>query len=358
MNIEKGDNVRFLNDVGGGVVTRIIDNNTVTVLIEEGFEVPAKINQLVVIKNEKSEKKDKQEIIIEHEEEIISSYNYIEREDIFFNENNLIPDEDNDTSLFFGFVPVKNNNITDCDLNAYLINDSNYEVLYNISTKQDDLFVNIDSGIIEANTKSLITRYKRENINELSTFLFQFIFYKNGYYEPLSPFSKDIKINPTKFYKESNFEDNLFFENKAVIFPVFKDDLKKEIEKLTNEELKEIIKEKEILKPQLNILSQNYKKSKEIPVVEVDLHIEQLIDDFRNLSNGEIVIIQMNNFHKELELAISNKTKKIIFIHGVGSGVLKSEIRKSLDKSYPHLKYQDASFKEYGYGATMVILRN
>jgi hypothetical protein len=48
--------------------------------------------------------------------------------------------------------------------------------------------------------------------------------------------------------------------------------------------------------------------------------------------------------------------RKIVFIHGVGNGKLKLEIRRSLDRDYPQLKYQDASFQEYGYGATMVIL--
>jgi dsDNA-specific endonuclease/ATPase MutS2 len=47
---------------------------------------------------------------------------------------------------------------------------------------------------------------------------------------------------------------------------------------------------------------------------------------------------------------------KIIFIHGVGQGRLKFEITKILNNKYPDMKYQDASFREYGYGAIMVIL--
>ncbi|MFP4019887.1 MAG: Smr/MutS family protein [Bacteroidales bacterium] len=47
----------------------------------------------------------------------------------------------------------------------------------------------------------------------------------------------------------------------------------------------------------------------------------------------------------------------MVFIHGVGNGRLRYELRKSLDKDYPDLDYQDASFQEYGYGATLVFLR-
>jgi hypothetical protein len=360
MNIIIGDNVRFLNEVGGGIVTSILNKESVLVLTEDGFEIPSLITQLVVIRDEntKIEPYNKPVEIIEKENEIISSYNYIEREDIFFSENNTLPEEKDEINIYFALVPVNNSNITDCNLDAYIINDSDFEVLYNLCSKKDELFVNIDSGSIEPDTKVFISHFKRENISEISTLLFQLIFFKTGIYEPLDPFSKIIKINPAKFFKESNYEENLYFENKAVIFSVFKDDLKREIEKLTVEEIKDIIKEKEISPPALNILSQNFKKSKEIHFAEVDLHIPQLVDDYKNLSNSEIVDIQMNHFHKELESAIACRTSKVVFIHGVGSGTLKTEIRRSLDKDYPNLKYQDASFKEYGYGATLVIIRS
>ncbi len=72
-----------------------------------------------------------------------------------------------------------------------------------------------------------------------------------------------------------------------------------------------------------------------------------------------MLTIQLNHFRKNLEEAILDKNiKKVIFIHGVGNGTLKLELRRILAKEYSHYDYQDASFKEYGYGATMVILRH
>jgi dsDNA-specific endonuclease/ATPase MutS2 len=53
---------------------------------------------------------------------------------------------------------------------------------------------------------------------------------------------------------------------------------------------------------------------------------------------------------------LNGKVKKVVFIHGVGQGKLKYEITRILHDKYPDLKYQDASFKEYGYGATMILL--
>ena len=62
-------------------------------------------------------------------------------------------------------------------------------------------------------------------------------------------------------------------------------------------------------------------------------------------------------FRKELESSITQKVKKIVFIHGLGNGTLKFEVRRILDDEYKFLTYQDASFKEYGFGATLVILK-
>ncbi len=107
-------------------------------------------------------------------------------------------------------------------------------------------------------------------------------------------------------------------------------------------------KEKSEKKPQA--------KRKSTPELEeVDLHIDELVDTTAGLSNSDIIQIQMDKFHFVMESNAKNKGRKIVFIHGVGNGVLKNEIRKQLERKYK-VYYQDASFREYGYGATMVII--
>lgn len=90
--------------------------------------------------------------------------------------------------------------------------------------------------------------------------------------------------------------------------------------------------------------------------MEVDLHIEELIDSYRGMSNGEILSVQMANFKRNLNIAIRRKIKKLIVIHGVGEGILKSEIRTELLSNYPDFEVHDASYRKYGYGATEIIL--
>jgi dsDNA-specific endonuclease/ATPase MutS2 len=75
------------------------------------------------------------------------------------------------------------------------------------------------------------------------------------------------------------------------------------------------------------------------------------------MAPGEIIQIQLARFETALQGGLKGNTKKMVFIHGIGNGKLKYEITRALDSKYPKLKYQDASFKEYGYGATLVYLK-
>lgn len=93
------------------------------------------------------------------------------------------------------------------------------------------------------------------------------------------------------------------------------------------------------------------KQRKDITVV--DLHIDKLIKFQKNLKKYEILSFQLKIAKKKLDLAILNGAKRIIFIHGVGQGILKFEVEKIL-RLYNNLEFYPANFKEYGYGATEV----
>lgn len=85
---------------------------------------------------------------------------------------------------------------------------------------------------------------------------------------------------------------------------------------------------------------------------EVDLHLRS------GYSSPDAVERQLSRFRGELESAVRRGDSKIIFIHGVGSGRLREEIRKILSDDYPSFVFQDAPFSRYGYGgATLVIIK-
>jgi dsDNA-specific endonuclease/ATPase MutS2 len=72
------------------------------------------------------------------------------------------------------------------------------------------------------------------------------------------------------------------------------------------------------------------KRTKSADVLEVDLHIENLIDSHRGMQNFQIIEVQMANFRRSLNMALNKRLKKVIFVHGVGEGVLRQEIRNEL----------------------------
>jgi DNA-nicking Smr family endonuclease len=91
-------------------------------------------------------------------------------------------------------------------------------------------------------------------------------------------------------------------------------------------------------------------------LIEVDLHIHELVDSHQGLTNYEMVQIQLEHFERTLRNAEEKKIPRVIFIHGVGQGVLRAEIRKMLDAYYPNATFMDAPYNVYGYGATEVRL--
>lgn len=98
------------------------------------------------------------------------------------------------------------------------------------------------------------------------------------------------------------------------------------------------------------------KSKKDDFVLEVDLHIEKLVKSFKHMSNFDILNIQVDTARGQLEFAIKNRIPKLVFIHGMGEGVLKTELEYLLGR-YPEISFQDANYRKYGLGATEVHVK-
>lgn len=117
--------------------------------------------------------------------------------------------------------------------------------------------------------------------------------------------------------------------------------------------ISEVLSEKQTKK---NVNSKRVKpKVRNLPPMVVDLHIHQLIPKSRGLNNFEILTIQLEEAKRQLNFAFSKKIQKIVFIHGVGEGVLRMELEFLL-KRFDNLKFYDADYQKYGVGATEVYI--
>jgi len=370
MEVKVGEKIKFLNDIGGGKVTKIIDKDIVMVQTPDGFEFPIDKKELIKADSEedffftekkevvnkdktKDKKKDntknkKLDQKFEDEDE--------EEKEVVFQEVEYQKATD-DINIYFAFVPKNQKDKINCDLDIYLINDSNYNFLYNYQKKSGNQYIS-SPGKIKANTKELIESTVRDGVVNYEFLEFQFIFFKNVLHDYKKTFSKQIKLNITKLFREGTFVENDFFDEQAFVITIFEENLMEQaVEQIESKDILKIIHQKETQSRKINE-PQKYNKNITNLQIEVDLHIDELIDDHSNMKPAELLDIQMSTFHQELNEAIKNpKIEKIIFIHGLGNGTLKTEIIRELDRNYKKFKYQDASFKEYGYGATLVYVK-
>ncbi len=99
------------------------------------------------------------------------------------------------------------------------------------------------------------------------------------------------------------------------------------------------------------------KKNKgEIPPPEFDLHIEKLTKNYKGMNNYDILTLQSETAKRHIDFAIRNRIPKIVFIHGVGEGILKAELDFLLGR-YENISFRDANYQKYGLGATEVFIR-
>ena len=117
-----------------------------------------------------------------------------------------------------------------------------------------------------------------------------------------------------------------------------------------------LLRKKEVDKP-VQPHAANKPQGAKQGVVEIDLHIGELLDDTRGMSSGEILRYQLDKFHEVMEQYKNKREQRIVFIHGKGDGVLRKALLQELKRKYPNCRHQDASFQEYGFGATMVTIK-
>lgn len=343
--INIGDKVKFLDDVGGGVVTSFINKNMVNVENEDGFEIPYPISKLLNI--------GAPELNVGGvSDEKSASPTETTRESVFATPPGEIINGKNSPDFYFCFVPADSRNPLAGEIKLYLVNDSNYTVMYHYSHSKNNGVETVKFGNVQSNSNISLESLVQSELSDLPEFGFQLLYFRDEDTELKEPITKKFKVNPVKFYKESSFQSNLYFKKNALILQITKNILTTEIDKLTHDDFKKVVQEKET-KPEVK--KQPQKRTAEI--VEIDLHVNELIDNSQGLSNRDILGIQMDKVESEMKSAIQSGVKKIVFIHGVGQGVLKQEVSNLLKSKYKKYYFQDASFKEYGYGATMVTLR-
>lgn len=328
MKLRIGDKVRFLNEVGEGIITRFKDKETVFVEMKDGFEIPYLCKQLVPI----------------HTELILNP----EVENIEMELETILSD-----SIYFIIEPDHELPALVSDYKFYLFNSSSYNVSFSYSVKDDEYFQTLKHGELGSYQKIFLKQVKKNFFKEYVYHKVECLFFKNMHYKSQIPLAEILYIND-KIMSQSTLIQHNEFKFPVYAYILKENFLDKEvIERAFNiEDLMRLKAIKEFKQPQKKSIAKQ--KIKDL-TKEIDLHIEELVDSKSGLTNSEILSIQLERFEKEIQYCLSNGIKKLIVIHGVGNGKLKQEIISVL-KTIDDISYYDASYKNYGYGATEIMI--
>lgn len=340
-----GDKVRFLNTTGGGVVTGF-KGKDIVIVDDDGFDTPVLIRECVVIEpaNEvqvrQSVKADIQSVSAPKVEEHIEIQETKEGEQL---------------TVCLVYLPVNIKQINTTSYEAYLVNDSNYYLSYTYMSRNDNVWLNRKAGLVEPNTKIFIEAFEKSDLNDLEHICLQFVAYKKDKpFKIKNPYSVELRIDTVKFYKLHSFRENDYFDDEALVYYVVRKDLAEKEMTISAEEIRLGMLEKDQPQPARKMA---VSKKETSPIIEVDLHISELMDNTTGLEPSDMINYQLDKFHEVLTEYKTKKGQKIVFIHGKGDGVLKNAILKELKNKYKSYYSQDASFREYGFGATMVTIR-
>ncbi|MBR4367000.1 MAG: DUF2027 domain-containing protein [Bacteroidaceae bacterium] len=408
-----GDKVRFLSESGGGIVKGFQGRNVVLVEDEDGFDIPMPIDECVVIVTDdyniakvhtvtKAPEKQEQKNVTKKEAVTVASVSKAlaindEQESeveidpadkpITFRPKPQERKEGDKLNAFLAFVPVNSREISTTTFECYIVNDCNYFIYYTYSTAENASWNLRSSGIVEPNTKVFVEELHHTDLNTLEKVAIQMVAYKED--KPFGmkqPVSVVMRIDGTKFFKLHSFKESLFFDELALLYEIVKDDVvtrplvidaaemkrsmygggKSEVREerphTADARVRNVLPSQGRSTTQADVIASPasvFERVKQIGksvIVEVDLHINELLDSVSGMSTGDMKEYQLNVFRKVMEAHKTEKGRKIVFIHGKGDGILRNSIITELKSKYKNCTYQDASFREYGFGATMVIV--
>ncbi|MDR1584841.1 MAG: DUF2027 domain-containing protein [Prevotellaceae bacterium] len=360
--IKKGDSVRFLNSVGGGVVTRI-DEKKELVYVEDsdGFEIPVLARECVLVptvgKTTNIPVKDFKSKPATETPQTPATMLPPEPEP---EPAEIYETPDGDTlKALLAFFPEDIKQLQTSSCECYLINDSNYFLFYNIITGQNDEWKSVAHGTIEPNTQEWLLNIEKEELNDWEHTRVQILAFKQDKnYTPQTTLDEKLNINPVRFYKLHSFTENDYSDDPALIIDITEEREKAaqnaKLAEIPSEVIKKVILTREEAPSRPKIRKKRPQKAQ---IIEVDLHSRELLDTTAGMSNADILQYQLDKFHETLNEYKDKRGQRIVFIHGKGEGVLRGEIENQLKTRYKSYYFQDASFREYGFGATLVMIR-
>lgn len=350
MKFKIGDKVKFIDEMGGGIVTKVIDTRLVQIKTDDGFEMPVVTSNLMP---DYRSMPDEDQVMQTMTTSIINQK--IEEEPEFISDINPWGTVKEEKGVYLAFEPHEQQWLLTGDMDVILLNNTSSDLLFSLFLERDNKLEGVDFNSVPPNSKIVIETIGREDINNWISGYLQLLFHSDMPDKVYLPVHSVIDIKTGRFFKEGSYHSNTLLSGKAIIVTI-----------ITMSSMSVVSGNDSNRKSDINIGQTKARPKRELQLIdkyktsqanaEVDLHIAELVDNILGLSSSDMLKIQVDTFKKVLENAIINDYQKITFIHGVGNGVLKNAIIKELD-DFEGVENSMASISKFGVGAIDIIIK-
>ncbi len=376
-----GDTVRFLNSVGGGKITKI--EGQIAYVDDDGFETPVLLKEVVVVMPAGHEPKAQGPRIIFDQQAFDEGKKAEEPVKKSIVETVVAPEKEmpvEETShgdkmnIALAFEPSDIKHLDKSRFTAILVNDSNYFLNFVFLRRggEERGWTVVYQGEVAPNEYCDLSVLTHETLPAYEKIAFQCVAFKRDKSFTLqAPVSISRTLDLTKFHKFHCFRPGIYFETAVIEIPLVSDGVASRPLEVNAAEIASAMTGERQDKDMAKELSKKFRvdagKSgrqpaggdnprKVLPLIEVDLHIGELTDSLVGMEPKDMLELQLSAVRKHMKANSGRIGQKLVFIHGKGEGVLRKAVLDLLKKEYPKAELQDASFREYGFGATLVTI--
>ncbi|WP_297113196.1 DUF2027 domain-containing protein [uncultured Porphyromonas sp.] len=415
-NIKVGDTIRYLNASGGGVVKRI-ERGVAWVEGPDGFELPTPIHECVVVDSRDTFVPAYKPPVVKRQEPAVQPPAKPDKSSTPTATPatpEVVDSADQDLSfvaplskgpwfdrsggeqlqVHVAYLPVSYEHFGQSPYETYLINESNYHLLFTYSTTTSAGGYKLRSaGVLEPDMRVLVEEFDASEINDHAVSHFQFIAYKpERTYRSMPPVERQVRIDVVKLVKRHSFRENPFFDEDALVIPVLEaydgtqqapaeEPLptpsrsgalpQRAIERAEQATATQKAPQKAPQKPTKKSTAKTKSEPKrpeapaapqvapatpEQTIEKVGLEAERILPNATGMTPHEVLLYQLKNFRRELDKRLDRRGSKVIFIHGAGQGVLHQLIINRIEQDYPMVQYRDVTFDGFPMGAIEVTI--
>lgn len=338
-----GDKVRFLSEVGGGRVTAFRGKDVVMVEDADGFEIPMPVRECVVVGEAENPAQESRTKTHPAEEPRPAQTMRIGR--------------GRDAEAMDVWVAYTAEEENPARFAAYLVNDSAYDLgyAYMHQTEADKDWNTCTHGTASAGTKVRLEDFGLEVLaRRTRTALLLMPYKEKGSFALKPAMTAEWRTDGAKFARRGSFGPSAYFDQPAMMVPVVRDGV---VAKPTATPDADVLREAMMGRCDTSAPKpRDAHRPKEGETVEVDLHADALLETTAGMGPADILHYQLDRFRETMEQYRRQPGARIVFIHGKGEGVLRKALTDELKRRYKECTWQDASFAQYGFGATLVVV--